>query len=194
MPQLSKAAPQVPRRHYRGHALSAHHLQGYTVLGVLKLTGHRNFEYYEWRFLKWAHQTLTQDWHLVQGGSGGRSRYKWLEIMQTLELDRKAQVDLFLLAHQGPAGRSEANEILWDMLPNMALTPEYKDLSSKTSAMVGTARRYLDMPPWRHGDRPYWTWSNYWVPHNKAFDPARVPRGNFTVATRPGGRPISPPH
>ena len=77
-----------------------------------------------------------------------------MEISQTLELDRKAQVDLFLLAHSGEAGRSEANEILWELLSIGALTPDHKDLSNKTNSLVGKARRYLDRPPHWHPDRP----------------------------------------
>ena len=41
-----------------------------------------------------------------------------------LELDRKAQADLLLLAHPGLAGCCEANEILWELLTMWALKPD----------------------------------------------------------------------
>ena len=91
--------------------------------------------------------------------------------MQTLELDKKAQVDLFLLAHQGRAKRTEVNEILWNLLSNLALDPEYRGLSHFASASVGQARKRMGRPPWGHAGRPYWTWSNYTTIRNRSFDP-----------------------
>ena len=72
----------------------------------------------------------------------------WIEILRTLELDKKAQSDLFLLAQQGIAGRSEANEILWGLLSDHALRAPYRDFSNKCSNRVGQARQYLDRPGW----------------------------------------------
>ena len=79
---------------------------------MLQASNHPDFLYYEYKFLKWVQKTLTADWATVQGGFDGRAKVMWIEILRTLELDKKAQVELFLLAQQGHAGRAEANGIL----------------------------------------------------------------------------------
>ena len=81
----------------------------------MKATEYPDFLYYEYRFFKWVQKTLTADWGTAQGGFDGRGKVMWIEILRTLELDKKAQADLFLLAQQGHAGRTEANEILWGL-------------------------------------------------------------------------------
>ena len=118
---------------------------------------------------------------------------KWIEILQFLELDSKAMWDLMLLAHQGESGRVEANEILWVLLSETALDPQYRDMSNKTSSLVGKARRHLDRPPARHADREFWTWSHYWEPRNPAFAPSAVPVPPFRICTTREGRPVAPP-
>ena len=168
-------------------------LRIYTTLGVLKQMGHPDFAYYEWRHLKFARETLVNHWPLVQGGVDSVAERKWREIIQFLELDEKATRDLMLLAHQGEAGRAEANEILWVLLSDTALDPDDRDMSNRTSALVGRARRHNDRPPERHEDRTWWTWSHYWVPRNPAFAPRAVPRDAFRIFTN-NGRPLAPPH
>ena len=170
------------------------HLSSFTPLGVLKQLGHRDFPYFEYKYLCYIRETLVYKWPLVQGGVDTAAWQKWAEILQVLELDVKSMWDLFLLAHQGRAGRSEANEILWDVLSGPALDPDYRDLSHKVTNLVGRARRHIDRPPARHEDRAYWTWSHYWVPRNPAFSPDAVPREPFSIYTTPRGRPIAPPH
>ena len=130
---------------------------------------------------------------LVQGGVDDEAQAKWIEILQSLELDAKAMWDLMLLAHQGEAGRAEANEILWVLLSDVALDPEYRDMPNKTSTLVGKARKHLDRPPRRHDDKNFWTWSHYWEPRNPAFAPSAVPRGAFGIFTTVDGRPLLPP-
>ena len=61
----------------------------------------------------------------------------WIEILRTLELDKKAQSDLFLLAQQGIAGRSEANEILWARSSDHALKPS--GLATRVNTSTGLA-------------------------------------------------------
>ena len=64
-----------------------------------------------------------------------------LWIFWCFELDRKAQMDLMLLARQGEVGRCEANAILWNLFSVWALNLDYQDLSNKTSSMVTVAHR-----------------------------------------------------
>ena len=67
-----------------------------------------------------------------------------LGIFWCFELDRKAQMDVMLLAHQGEVGRCEANAILWNLFSVWALNLDYQDLSNKTSSMVTVANRRVD--------------------------------------------------
>ena len=125
--------------------------------------------------MKWIQETLTKDWFDAQGGQDVRARRKFLEICQTLELDRKAQVDLVLLAQQGHARRTEFNEILWELLSTVALDPEYRDLSNFVSSSVGQVRRVMGRHPWNHPRRTFLAWRRYTTMHNKSFDLRRVP-------------------
>ena len=119
----------------------------YRTLGRLRSSNLQGFLYFEHKFLIWVHEILTRHWGTVQGGTSERALHLWQEIFMTLELDRKAQGDLMLLAHEGLVGRSEANEILWELLSVWALKPEYEDLSHKVTNMVYIARKNLDRPP-----------------------------------------------
>ena len=110
-------------------------------------------------------------------------------------LTEKAQADIFLWAHQGICGRSEANEIIWDLLTDSALSKQYRDLSNQCSYKVGQARRYLDRPPatdlsWSQPDP--WRWSRYEGPRNMNCSPTAVPI-NYKLVTGPGGTPLVPP-
>ena len=119
----------------------------------------------------------------------------WIEILRTLELDKKAQVDLFLLAQQGHAGRTEANEILWGLLSDHALRTPYRDLSNNCSNRVGQARQYLDRPGWGHPSwhgRDPWAWSRYDDPRNPHFSPRVVPHCHKLIIGE-GGLPLTPP-
>ena len=155
----------------------------------MQASGHPDFLYYEFKFLKRVQKTLTADWATVQGGFDGQAKVIWIEIFRTLELDKKAQADLFLLAHQGIAGRSEANEILW------SVRTSYRDLSHHCSSRVGDARQYLDRPGpqhWSWNTSAPWTWSRYDTPRNPTFSPLAVPRA-YNLVTGPGGIPLAPP-
>ena len=118
-----------------------------------------------------------------------------LGIFWCLELDRKAQMDPMLLAHQGEVGRYEANDILWNLLSVWAPKPDYQDLSNKTSSMVTLARKRIDRPPRDHRDMWGWSWSRYCEPQHPQWSPKAVPRDPFgiLVKTGPGGVPLPPP-
>ena len=64
-----------------------------------------------------------------------------LGIFWCFELDRKAQMDLILLARQGEVGRCEANAILWNLFSVWALNLDYQVFSNKTSSVVTVAHR-----------------------------------------------------
>ena len=173
------------------------HLKRFRTLGILQALGHEGCHYYEFKFLNWVHRILTVDWAIVQGGTlDGQANVKWIEICRTLELDRKSSVDLFLLAHQGRVGRSEANEILWFLLSDAALQEPYRDLSNLCSSKVGQVRYKLDRPgPTHHSwtsDDP-WRWSNYDHPRNPNFSPLAVPPGPTNVVRGHRGIPLNPP-
>ena len=135
---------------------------------------------------------MTTHWAVLQGGTDVRTLEFWLKIFLALELDRKAQRDLLLLAHSGICGRAEANEVLWKTLAIWALRPEYEDLSHRVSHMVGEARMWLDRPPSGNEDLRTWRWANYSRPRHEHFSPLAVPPA-FTVLTGPGGEPLPPP-
>ena len=173
----------------------------YRSLGLLKYYGHWNFGFYEWWFLNWVKTILTCHWYLLQGGTGPQAVQKWHEVMWVLELDKKAQLDLWILAQSGIAGRSEANEILWNLLSVWALKPDYKNLSNKCSQLVKSHRRNIDRPPEfkdrrtrePHPDLNWWTWAHYLEPRDINWSPDSVPRGEYTIRTSPSGAPLPPP-
>ena len=86
---------------------------------------HPNFEWFETQHLKFLHKTLTEDWWRIQGGAGIESLELWLQIFKFLELDRKSQRDLLLLAQSGLVGRTMANKVLWELCSHWALDPTY---------------------------------------------------------------------
>eukprot|EP00972_Heterocapsa_arctica_P099118 14627674-Heterocapsa_arctica.AAC.1 len=101
---------------------------------------HWFFGFYEWRHLKFIKECLTTDWAILQGGSDAAALRKWIVIFEFLEFDRKAVMDLMLLAHSGLVGRSRADQVLWEVLSVWALKPSYYDLSHKVSHLVTMAR------------------------------------------------------
>ena len=165
----------------------------YRSLGIIKNTRLPGFRYFEHAFLLWVHDILTTKWGLVQGGTNEGTLAIWKEIFMTLELDKKAQADLMLLAHMGVAGRCEANEIIWDLLSIWAIKHEYQDLSNKATNIVFQARRHLERPPETHQDRGQWRWQKYWEPRHPQWSPWAVPQ-SYVLITGEGGIPLAPPN
>ena len=162
------------------------------TIGILKKYEHPDFTFYEYRYLVWVRDVLTIEWPFIQGGCDNKALDCWMTIFWVLELDRKAQLDLMLLAHQGEVGRCEANEVLWQLLSIWALKPNYEDLSNKCTSMVYEARRHIDRPPKNHFDSWGWSWARYCVPRHPQWSPTAVPR-DVRVKTGPGGVPLAPP-
>ena len=190
-PQARADAYNETRRRTRRH------LERLRSLGVLQAIGHPDFQFYEFKYLEWVHNTLTVDCASVQGGSlDGQAKTKWMEIVRTLELDKKSCVDLYALAQQGRPGRAEANEILWFLLSEAGLSEPYKDLSNICTNKVGEARYYLDRPGkthriW-HGEEP-WEWSRYENPRNPNFCISMIPPGPFKLQRGHQDMPLNPP-
>ena len=68
--------------------------------------------------------------------------------MHLLELDCKAQRDMFLLAYSGVKGRTMANKLLFELLSYWAVKdPEYENLSNYVSHRVQQLRMGMDRPP-----------------------------------------------
>ena len=167
-----------------------------TTLGALKAINHWAFPWYERKHLLFIRKCLTEDWALIQGGSGEETKRLWALIFKALELDQKACGGIMLLAHSGEAGRAEANEVLWELLSYWGLKPEYEDLSHKASNLVGLHRRNIDRPPWAHQDMRWWRWACYYVPRQPRWGPLAAPRGEDRaprVNTGTGGQPLEPP-
>ena len=165
-----------------------------TTLGWLKFLRDPRFPYWEYLYLKWIHVTLTRDWYILQWGVDEQALEKWLMVMRFLELDRKARVDLMLLAHSGLVGRAWANKILWDLLAIWALDPVYEDLSHKVSSEVGWVRRRFDRPPGGHRDLQWWNWTYYEeLGHMQRWSPQARPSGPWDLAMGPGEEPWQPP-
>ena len=87
-----------------------------------------------------------------------------LTMFMHLELDRKAQGDLMLLAHLGLAGRASANQILGELVSYWSRIPACQDLSHKATPLVWKARKHLNCPPAWHHDRSWWSPYCYWDP------------------------------
>ena len=136
---------------------------------------------------------LTDDWPIIQGGRDEQALRLWMEIFETLELDRKSIVDIMILAHSGEVGRAEANEVLWEILSVWALKDDYMDLSHKVSSLVNRARRNIDRPPRGHRDLEWWQWSCYWEPRAPHWGPRAAPAPGARVLTGHGGEPLQPP-
>ena len=106
-------------------------------------------------------------------------------IFRILELDRKAIMDWFLLAHSALVGRTEASYVLWNTL-ELALKTPYLNLSNKMSSLVGTPRRTFDRPPKYHADARGWAWHLLEEPQRWDFSP--------TVAIQFLNVPFTQPH
>ena len=117
-----------------------------TTLGWLKHVESPVFPWFEWHYLKFLHKCLTDYWWLIQGGSDDRAMELWHKVFVVLELDRKARVDIMLLAQSGLVGRSVANELMWDLMSTWALVDCYEDLSHKVSYEIKWRRRTFDRP------------------------------------------------
>ena len=163
---------------------------------MLKYLGDPTFKYWEWQYLRSIHKYLTKHWQLLQCGTGPMAVAMWRDCLMTLELDRKAQRDLFLLIHSGIVGRTKANRILWDLLTGPALEPPYQDLSSLVTHLVYGARKSFDRPPREHEDLRWWTWGHLSnlndgdVPWSPRSGPERM---LTALCVGPGGLPLPPP-
>ena len=160
-----------------------------------------------WRYWEWQHRWFlrmlcTEKWHLMQGGHDGAASKLWCDCMDAMELDRKARLDLFLLASDGLVGRCEANRIMWELLARLAPQRPYADLSHKVTSMVTNARFKFDRPPKGHVDLNDWFATRYtderltdpWNPRNcpqALKDPAH---GNYYCNPGPGDEPLPPPN
>ena len=165
-----------------------------TTLGWLKHLDDPAFPYYEHHYLQIIYEALTWKWGTLQGGDDEKTMQEWFMLLKFLEVDRKAKVDLMLLAQSGHVGRCKANEILWNLLSVHALDPRYEDLSNKISNLVGWARRSFDRPPREHADLKWWWWSCYEEPAQRdlKWSPRAVP-AHYSVAYGPGLMPQPPP-
>ena len=166
-----------------------------TTLGWLKWVGDPAWPYFEHWYLKFLHKTLTDHWPKISGGVDKEALQLRLDICRVLELDRKAKLDLMLLAHSGVVGRTCANKILWDMCSSWALSQTYEDLSHKCTSQVGWIRRTFDRPPAGHSDLCWWTWEALGEPwdRHERFDPRKVPDKVPKVSLGPGRVPQAPP-
>ena len=167
--------------------------KGLTTLGRLKHIQDPSFEYFEWHYLSFIKKCLTDYWWILQGKSDDEALSLWYLIFRILELDRKAQIDMLLLAHSGLVGRTVANEILWNLLSKWALDPRYEDLSHKVSSEINWARRRFDRPPRNHQDLWWWSWRCYEVPDRNQWSPLQVPRVPWSLRKGDDGRPLPPP-
>ena len=151
-----------------------------TTLGWLKWLDYPGCRYFEWQYRKVIHGYLTDKWYLLQAGYDPDTEDLWREVMEVLELDRKARRDLFLLAQAGVPGRTYANKLLWDLLSGPALDPRYPDMSNMTSAKVMDARKMFDRPPREHADMKHFWWSlldDVYLAPLKPFSPKGGPCG-----------------
>ena len=97
-----------------------------TTLGRLKAANDPQFLYWEWVRLKSLKDFLTNKLHILLGRRDHHASHQWLCVMDLVDLDRRARVDLMLLAQAGLPGRTEANKILsgpsWQSGPSIPPT------------------------------------------------------------------------
>ena len=195
--QWARAGPEqvleVTKGKAKGKGKQAPRGPGYRTLGLLKMRGDPAFEYFEYGFMSWLYAFLTRSWGLAQAGTDFRAMCCWHDVFMHLELDRKATVDLMLLAQMGIAGRAAANEVLWELLTVWALKPEYLDLSHKCTSLVYKHRSYIERPPCDHRDLGTWNWVRHAVPRKPHFDPRAVPPMPYVHVTGPSGEILAPP-
>lgn len=161
-------------------------------LGVLKKANHPDFEALEWLFRKRLWDLATTYWPKVQGGTDEEALEVWKDIWKVLELDADSWMEMMLLVHQGPVGRSEANMILWEVLTKWACSREYKNLSRKVSSLIGASRKAIDRPPDNHRDIEGWSWRKALISRYPEYLAGAVP-ADPRVITGPGGVPRAPP-
>ena len=104
------------------------------TLGWMKYLNHVHFAWYEYKYLQFVRNCLTEDWWALQGGTGTEALIKWWTIMEVMELDTKARRGLMMLLQSDEVGRACGNELLWNLLSSWCLEPTYMDLTSKVSA------------------------------------------------------------
>ena len=166
-----------------------------TTLGWLKHLNDPCFYFWEHYYLKFLHKNLTTNWVNLMCGVDIQAMQLWWEVFQVLELDKKSQLDLLILAQSGPVGRSYANKILWDLMSRWALEGTYRDLSNKVSNEVNWARKNMDRPPKGHQDLLWWTWSAYRdpLPRQRPWSPCTAPPIRWDLCMGPGQEPLPPP-
>ena len=158
------------------------------------------FRYYEWQFLMSIKRILVWEWLAMQCGYDHKALQKWIFTFRILELDRKAQRDLMLLAHSGKVGRTKANRILHETLYDKALSEKYWDLSHCVTSSVLWARKCMDRPPRMHKHlwEPGWEWIHYLhcFPSDLPFAPDSVPDdAHLPIHQDPATRvPLAPPN
>ena len=174
-----------------------------TTLGWLEYMQHDAFPFMEWWYRRCIWTLLTQRWYLLQGGKWWEDGGKWwVQAMHLLELDRKAQMEFFLLLQAGHVGRAHANKLLWNLLSIQALKKPYRDMSRYVTTSIKWCRKQFDRPPRETQDLSWWSWSCYddleygdmriWGPEATAQDDG--PDSHWYVkTTREGNLPLPPP-
>ena len=155
----------------------------------------------EEEFAKWLHRKrsitfLTIDWPLIQAGTGPLARKKWLEVLEFLELDDVIIKNIFLCIHQGIAGRTLANHLIWQALSKWS-NSWHKDISNLMSVHLERDRQHFDKPTTRGRDAPHWSWTRVITPpqYIENFSPKKVPGwpNNVCMVIDPLGQPLPPP-
>ena len=100
---------------------------------ILEVPG---WQYFEWRYKKMLHMSLTSKWKDLQSKRDPDTTEWWRGLFRMLELDRKSQRDLWLLAQSGVVGRTYFNYIMWEILSVNAAGPDYEDLSHLVTHMI----------------------------------------------------------
>ena len=168
------------------------------TIGVLKRADDPNLAYWLWLYKCALKRILVWHWRDMQQYSDPETSLKWVHAMQLMELDRKAQRDLILLAYSGHKGRTLANKLMFQLLSYKALSdPDYENLSNWVSAEIKTLRRSMDRPPWFHRDMfNTWTWESLESISRRdlPFSPHEVPADAAAMCrTGTHGEPLPPP-
>ena len=105
--------------------------RSFHTIGILKRARDPNFQYWLWFYKSTLKRFLVWHWRDMQKYSDPATTAKWVEAMQIMELDRKAQRDMILLAYTGHKGRTLANKLMFHLLSYKAVgDPDFQNLSN----------------------------------------------------------------
>ena len=134
---------------------AAHSPLAASALDRLKDLGDRQYEHLAYQEFVQRYRWCTEGWHHLRDTFDVKL---WVPVLQTLGMDQEAYKSLVCLAQQGPAGRCEANRLLWQyMKPAAPGASPYQHSAMVWMGSIRRARQCVNCPPRGHLDYLAWT-------------------------------------